>query len=362
VHVLRDVLLPRVNALLFVHHPLQYQRLAHGRRSRAEAHGRAAGARLVPSPPPIGVEPLSYVKDVLLTLIWTLQCRMQFDLFVGAGNLNAFAGLLLRRLGRVRRVVYYAIDYQPRRFDNPFLERIYRAVEAVCVRHCDATWSLSSAMIESRRASGITSPNPQLVVPIGTFPRPAVALDPTARRRIVFVGNVIASHGLDLVIRALPEVLRGVPDARLDVYGDGPQAPILRTLAAEVRVAPAVRFHGHVSDRASLGVTLARGGVGVATYDPTVATFTRYADPGKIKDYLAAHLPIVMTDVPPNAVELNGDCAVVIQFDVRACAQALIRLLTDDTLYARMAAAAARRAEALDWERVFTRALTQTPA
>ena len=360
VQVLRDYLVPRTEALLFCHHPLQYQGMARGRRSYAETYGCIATRRLLPAAPPVGIEPLSYVKDLLLTLIWTVQCRVRFDLFVGAGNLNAFAGLLLCRVGIVRRVVYYAIDYHPRRFESPVLQAIYRAVESACVRGCDATWNVSEAMRTARRADGLSSARPQLVVPIGAHVRPLPAPDPAARRRIVFMGNLLPSHGLDLVIRALPEVLASAPDAYLDVFGEGPHGTALQELAEAVGVRRAVTFHGYVESHEALDLALARGGVAVATYDPSLATFTRFADPGKVKSYLAAGLPIVMTGVPPIAAELDGSCAVVIPYDVGACAAALVRLLQDDALADRMRAAARARAADLDWDVIFARALAET--
>lgn len=360
VHVLRDYLVPRTEALLFCHHPLQFQGMASGRRSYAQTYGRLAGRRLLPAPPPIGIEPLSYVKDLLLTLVWTVQCRRRFDLFIGAGNLNAFAGLLLRRVGIVRLVVYYAIDYQPRRFVSPMLEAIYRAIEGACVRGCDATWNVSDAMRTARQGNGLSSARPQHVVPIGARVRPLPAPDPAARRRIVFMGNLLPSHGLDLVIRALPEVLTSVPEAYLDVFGDGPHGAALQGLASSVGVQRAVTFHGYIESHEALDAALARGGVAVATYDPSLATFTRFADPGKIKTYLAAGLPIVMTDVPPIAAELDGSCAMVVPYDVSACTAALVRLLRDDALAAGMRAAAIVRSADLAWDAIFARALAKT--
>ena len=52
---------------------------------------------------------------------------------------------------------------------------------------------------------------------------------------------------------------------------------------------------------------LAEGSVAAAPYLAAESTFTRWADPGKLKAYLAAGLPIVLTDVPPNAHELSRE-------------------------------------------------------
>jgi glycosyltransferase involved in cell wall biosynthesis len=366
VHVLRDFLVPRVPGLLFVHHPLQYQRMAARRRSQARTYGDLVGTRLLPPPPPFSAESASYVKDALLTVAWTLQCRRRFGLFVGAGNLNAFCGLLLRGAGVVRRAVYYAIDYDPERFRQPMLAGVHRTAERLCVERCDATWSVSAVMPEARRRAGIRTTRPQLLAPIGVHARPGRAAgdwkdSPSfERRRVVFMGNLLESHGLQLVVRALPDVLAHVPDARLAIYGDGPYRGALERLVRSLGLDGAVTFHGYVESHRALDEALARGGVAVATYSPEHATFTRYADPGKLKSYLAAGLPVVMTGVPPGAARLDGHCAQVIPYDESACAAALVRLLRDDAAYGALRAAALALAEDFDWSDIFTRVLAET--
>jgi glycosyltransferase involved in cell wall biosynthesis len=54
--------------------------------------------------------------------------------------------------------------------------------------------------------------------------------------------------GVDTVIRALPTILKALPDLRYAVVGDGEIRPRLETLAAEVGVTQNVAFLGEVSD------------------------------------------------------------------------------------------------------------------
>lgn len=56
--------------------------------------------------------------------------------------------------------------------------------------------------------------------------------------------------GHDVVIRALPELLRRFPDLRYDIVGDGDARPGLEALAQQMGVAEAVRFHGVASEAA----------------------------------------------------------------------------------------------------------------
>lgn len=54
--------------------------------------------------------------------------------------------------------------------------------------------------------------------------------------------------GHDVVIRALPALLREFPDVIYNVVGGGDGRPVLEALAAECGVAGAVRFHGIVTE------------------------------------------------------------------------------------------------------------------
>ncbi|MGY4927359.1 glycosyltransferase [Streptomyces sp. 900105755] len=84
------------------------------------------------------------------------------------------------------------------------------------------------------------------VGPAGPGERPAGA------PLVVCVGRLCRQKGQDVLLRAWPEVLRRVPDARLALVGDGPDRDALHRLAASVSAAPvsadSVEFVGPVAD------------------------------------------------------------------------------------------------------------------
>ncbi|HUK62462.1 MAG TPA: glycosyltransferase family 4 protein [Dongiaceae bacterium] len=73
-------------------------------------------------------------------------------------------------------------------------------------------------------------------------PDPAVAKSP--RPTILYVGRLRRYKGVDWVFRALPRLLGRVPEARLQVVGDGPFAGELKLAAARTGVAGSVEFLG----------------------------------------------------------------------------------------------------------------------
>lgn len=72
-------------------------------------------------------------------------------------------------------------------------------------------------------------------------------LDLVGRRVVVCVSRLVPRKGQDVLIKAMPAILRAAPDATLLVVGDGPYRKRLEKLVDEVGIRPAVRFTGGVS-------------------------------------------------------------------------------------------------------------------
>lgn len=353
------VLKPRTRGGLLIHHPLQFRGMAASKSSYVRAWGDVVAKESGLLPRQVSTEVLSYFKDLLLTIYWVFGARCVFDVMIAAGNLNAFAGLMLRRMGLVRQLVYYAIDFSETRFANRFLEAGYRKIDEFVLTHADATWHLSFAMKgarEQRFPRAFTGHRVgHQVVPIGVHASRmrSVARDVRdASERIVFLGNILEAHGLAVVIEALSILCRHWPRLMLDVYGDGPDRKLVEAQVHSLSLSDRVTFHGYIEDDEYLEVELGRGGIAVAMYAPHLSTFSRFADPGKIKMYLGAGLPIVMTSVPPIAGDLDGDCATVTSYSAESCAMAIHNLLSNAELYLQMRARAFAIASDLEWETI----------
>ena len=92
-----------------------------------------------------------------------------FDLYVGSDNLNSLAGIVLRSLGRVRKVAFYVIDFTPARFPGRLMNAIYQAINKICCYHADVIWNVSPAMAKGRERIGIRASLSalQITVPLG---------------------------------------------------------------------------------------------------------------------------------------------------------------------------------------------------
>jgi glycosyltransferase involved in cell wall biosynthesis len=357
-------LLPRARTVTYVSHPFPDARGV-PLNTAISFFERGERKQDVLAPLIKGPAPVLFAKDVIYTVWYLLTAKRRFKIYFGVDNLNARTGLLLRRLGATERVIYYVIDYAPHRFRHSAGQALYRALDRRCCYGSDAVWNVSASMEEARVSDGIDAARcaPQIEVPLGSRyseirRSPPGETDPTL---IVFLGSLTREQGLNLMIEAMPDLRRTVPDARLRVIGDGPEACSLKSLAAEKGVSDAVEFMGFIEDDSRAAELVAEGAVGIAPYLRTDDTYKRFADPGKVKTYLAAGLPVVISRVPRVAqlIEQN-EAGVAIEPDADSLREALATLLTSPGKLRELRAGALELGREYDWNTVFDRAFERT--
>lgn len=315
----------------------------------AAGRGRRRELRL-PSRPP-----LTFPLDLMVP-----PGLPRADVYIGFNNLVCLRGLTARAAGRVGKVAYWAVDFVPDRFGAGPLTQVYDRLDAHVCRSVDHRFEVSRAALDGRnQRHGLTAAAPAAVTPMGAWLDrvPRTTPDGAARRRVVWIGHMVERQGVGRLVDALGVLAaRGVA-FEAELAGRGPEEEALRAAVARHGIEDRVRFLGYVSDHQRLEAILAGATVGVAPYDTQVESFTRYADPAKLKAYLAAGLPIVTTDVPPNAHEVaergGGE---VVPFEAEALADALARALDPATWSARREAALGLAAE-YDWGVIVGRAL-----
>jgi phosphatidylinositol alpha-1,6-mannosyltransferase len=100
------------------------------------------------------------------------------------------------------------------------------------------------------RAAGMTQGSVR-VVPHGLSPEFVARDEGTADESVVTVARLDLTNaykGIDVLVRAWPEVLAEVPQARLIVVGDGEARSALMGLAASLDLSSSVSFTGRLSD------------------------------------------------------------------------------------------------------------------
>lgn len=319
---------------------------------RDEGPGRTVREHVVrlPSKPP-----LTYPLDLLVP-----PMLPKTDAWFGFNALACAKGLVSRRLGRAHRVVYWCVDFVDDRFGAGPLTRAYVALDRVCCRRADRRIELSDAAREARDARHAgTTLAPTDVVPMGAWvDRVPVTGTEQFGAPVAFLGHLVPRQGVTTLLHALAASKARGRLIPAELVGKGPQDAELRKLATELGLDATVRFHGFVPDHRDVERILATCSVGVAPYVDDPASFTRYADPGKLKAYVAAGLPVVLTDVAPNAAELAASgVAVLVEDDPDALARAVESMLDDPDEWRRRRSAALELRRRYDWNVVLAGAL-----
>lgn len=311
-------------------------------------------------------EPFGYFKDAFYTLFWISQQNKKVDLYVGSDGFSAYLGLLLKNMGKVKKVVFYTIDYVPQRFPNFVLNAIYHYFDRKCLEECNIVWNVSPKMEEARRelkGIGGEGYSRQITVPLGMWDKriPKLTFSQKERYRIAFLGHVLEKQGLDVVIESLPSVIKKIPKVQLIILGSGEHEQNLKTKVKRLKVEDYVDFRGFIPDHKDVEKELASSMVGIAMYKPVPENYTYFADPAKLKNYLSAGLPIILTDVPPIVRELEKqECAIISAYDKDELAKKIVKLLKDERILKDYRKNALNFATQYDWDNVFQNALKTT--
>jgi len=358
---LRDYLLKLgIQELLFIAHPLLYLKENFKKSSRYELY---RNGKLIKSKVAfhwILPEPLLYVKDFFYTIFWCMTINWKYDILFGVGNLNAFSGYVLKLLKRVDKVIYYVIDYVPERFHNPLLNGIYHRIEKLCAKNSDWTWNLSPRMIEARsKRWNMNFPN-QLVVPHGVHIAriKRVSFNKLNKSEILYMGMLLEKQGIQLVIESLPNILKKIPNVTLTIIGKGPYEHHLKKLVKKLNLEKYIEFLGYIPSHQDLENRIAKASIAIALYDKQYDDFSYFADPGKIKNYLGAGVPVILTDVPYVAREVvKAKCGFIIEYSKTELIHVLIKYFTDQQSMRTYRINALDFAKKYDWDIVFAKAL-----
>jgi len=281
------------------------------------------------------------VQDLWLYTILRPHLKRRYDLSIVDGPESALMAALLRRTGRVRSLIYYDIDYYPA--VHPKWAWVLSRRERLCCRLADAVASVSRPLAALREQQGAKL---AVVIPNGVdFARfyEANLIRSEHSPTLIYAGSLDLRWGVDLPIRAMPQLRRQIPEIRLLIAGRGPAEQELRQLAQTLGVSNCVHFQGFVP-YAELPALMAEADIGVATSRSDA--FRRYASPLKIVEYMAAGLPVICSGggEAEQMIEESG-AGVNIPFEPEAFAKAVqsLRAIPDSLEAAREAAIAYAR-------------------
>lgn len=307
---------------------------------------------------------LNWTIDILETIWKVVKNGKKFDYFVGSNNLNAFAGIILRRLNRVNQVAYFSPDYVPNRFSNKFLNYLYHQLDLYCVRNANISWNSSvklkvDPIMKAREEFGLEKKFrlKQIQVPDGTDPFRQLPLSKINQFDVGFVGHLRPGMGVDLIIEAFPHIQKKIPNIRFLVIGSGPIEAELKLKAQDMNI----QFLGFIGDIKQVFDKLEKCSMAVAPYEP--GSISQFSDPGKIKNYFTIGLPVVVTKVPVIWKEIeNAGCGIATKYDPQEFADAIVKIINNKNSLSKYRKNTEKLAKKYSWDRIFSDALQRFEA
>lgn len=172
------------------------------------------------------------------------------------------------------------------------------------------------------------------------------------RKRNLSAPHIVVARNLEplydntTALKAFRIVREAIPDAHLTIAGSGPERAKLEAMAKELGVADAVVFAGQIDNER----------MPVLYLEADIALNPSLADnmPISILEALASGVPVVSTDVGgiPFLVEDGKTALLVPPRDPERMAEAMLRVLRDESLRERMVQTGLNHARRFAWESV----------
>jgi len=307
------------------------------------------------------LSPLTAWRDVgfVLCFLGTAagQARRPYDVCLGIGPWGSLVGWLLRKLGKVRCLVYEDRDFEPGLMPGRLRYWNTAWAERFGIKRADVVVTVGRRLARLRQQQMGRQVN---VIPNGVFWDRFEQARSAKRsgRTLFYSGTLFSWSGLEPAVRAMVEIRRSLADVRLVIVGSGLPAyeACLRGLVGDLHLEGCVEFVGSVpNDR--LPLWLAKADVGLSNSKPVA--FRTYACPLKVIEYMAAGLPVIATSGTEagDMVERFG-CGLSVGYDVGDFAEAVIRLFQEPGLYPKMQHNAVTHSAKLDWTHLLNQELS----
>ena len=222
----------------------------------------------------------------------------------------------MKKFGIVKQVYYVVIDYTPRRYSNNLLNKIYYNLDKIALYNSDLVLGLNSIMVEQRIKDHNLDKSKikYKVAPFGNHSSKRIKSDyKNNKNNLVYFGGIMKSKGCELFVPIMQSLqTKGFDKIKFHIVGGG-DIDWLQEQVKQANLGDFIKMYGRIEKTEDIDKILLSSGIAIAPYYPEDKNnFSYYADPGKVKIYLGCGLPIIITDVPPIAKDIQSSKAGII--------------------------------------------------
>lgn len=239
---------------------------------------------------------ITFVQIVIYSF-WIKSKYGSIETYFSVNAFTAWIGLILKKMGIVKKTVFWVWDYYPPIHDNKIImlmRFIYWQFDRIS-SYSDRLIFVNKRLMDLRKSIGILARDADYpVVPIGTDIFPITPRKKPDSIVFTFIGVLKKSQGFGIVFDNALTIKKSFPHARFEVIGSGPDEEYFKNKAANSGIP--TKFYGYLKGE-TFNDVLKKCNIGIATYLKDKSNVSYYGDPGKVKRYLSLGIPVIATDV-----------------------------------------------------------------
>ncbi len=303
------------------------------------------------------IEPLNRVIEGIQTIkIVNKYLKKEKPVYIGIDPLNSLWGLILKKTGRVSKLISFTVDYSPKRFNNSVLNKIYHFIDKITLKLSDQAWVVSSRIFNLRISQGkhkeklFLVPNAPAVKEI----KKLINKNPNSQN-LITIGTISKALDFGLIVDAMQTLIKKHSQLKLTIIGQGEGMNDLKKDIESKRLSKNIILAGLKTHKEVFEI-LSTQGIGIAIYTDN-APWSYYSDSMKARDYLALGLPVVISGNIGTAEEIKtNNAGIYIKKDKKELAQAIEKLISDRKFYMTIRENALRMSEDTDIEKTLDNA------
>lgn len=232
-----------------------------------------------------------YMVDFLYTVKLLLSCS-NISIIIATDPLNFLCGYFLKKIKRIKKIIFFTVDYGYKRFDNRFLNWVYHSLDKFAVRHANMFWNSSCKISEVRARQGVKDgdniyiPNTPLSENVKVK-----SVDEIERYTLVMVFSNYLQVDFKIIFDALSYLVNDFPMIKIRLIGRGNfQEPVSKIIQDRylLRHIEFLDTHTHLETLEQLS----RCAIGLECNTQELY-WNEFREPIKLREYISFGLPII---------------------------------------------------------------------
>jgi glycosyltransferase involved in cell wall biosynthesis len=216
------------------------------------------------------------------------------------------------------RVLLYMFENTEQLFVSSFrisrkhiIARLIRFISKISASYADSV-IVSDGPLHKKAMESLGIPSTKITVVLNVPDDTVFNLEPSCvtedgnHFHLVVVSSILKRYGVQTLIKAIPLLLKDIPDLKIDIIGDGENRPDSERLAHDLGVDGYVNFTGFIAYE-NVPAYIARAHICVAPMVDDVGA------PNKIFEYSAFSKPTVASDLPGIKAVFDNNCVLYFQ-------------------------------------------------